>query len=409
MSTSAKGSAAALITRTEFGTAPARVRTKLGTTLLLGAAPLLIVLSLAGLAPGIIAAVVGAAVTGSLALAVTGPPTTRRAAVRLGLVDEQILIGTDNAGTADSADTVRPLSELTGLELPRTPAPETHIDPARKDLRIEGSRYLRLAFTDKTVYLVAVPESDPVAAEIIRRLRQALPGAPAEEGRAAAKPATKPSAATVDSGTPPTEPAKQQPASVADTHRPDTGKPADDRWHTEPSASPAADIRVGEAARATHRRVLSEYGAYELDPTLFLRYPGVTEITRDPVMDFHTALAEAQALATEDYPDDAGYAGRYRTAADTLRRTWIRCERDGKAAGTGYLHENDRSDLDTAAKLYNHAQATDHTGEKASYLRKAQQIIVDLEARGRVHLPRPVVAAIEAQVRLALEPGTAAS
>src|SRR5690606_3596978 len=146
-----------------------------------------------------------------------------------------------------------------------------------------------------------------------------------------------------------------------------------------------------------------------LDPILFLRYPGVTDITRDPVMDFHTALAEAQALATDRYPGDAGYAGRYRAAVDTLRRTWIRCERDGKATGTGYLDENDRSDLDTAAKLYNHAQATDHADEKASYLRKAQRIIVDLEARGRVHLPRPVVGAIEAQVRLALEPGTAAS
>lgn len=402
MSTSAKGPAAALITRTEFLTAPAQVRRTLGTILLVGAAPLLVVLTFAGSAPGIVASVVGAALTGSLALAVTGPPTTRRAAVRLGLVDEQILIGTDHAGAADSADFVRPLSELTGLEQPRTPAPETHIDPARKDLRIHGHRYLRMTFADGVVYLVAVPESDPVAAEIIRRFRAALPGVPAEE------PAAKPSAATAGPGAPGKR-VKQRSDGTAETHGPNSGQPADDRWHTAPSSSPAADIRLWEAARTTHRRVLSEYGAYELDPTLFLRYPGVTDITRDPVMDFHTALAEAQALATDEYPDDAGYAGRYRAAVDTLRRTWIRCERDGKATGTGYLHDNDRSDLDTATKLYNHAQATDHADEKASYLRKAQRIIVDLEARGRVHLPRPVVAAIEAQVRLALEPGTAAS
>ncbi|MFI1465128.1 hypothetical protein [Nocardia carnea] len=406
MRTPAKGPAAALITRTEFLTAPAQIRRTLGTVLLVGAAPLLVVLTFAGSAPGIVASVVGAAVTGSLALAVTGPPITRRAAVRLGLVDEQILIGTDNAGAAgSSADIVRPLSELAGLEQPRTPAPETHIDPARKDLRIQGHRYLRLAFADGAIYLVAVPESDPVAAEIIRRLRKALPGAPAEKGDPAEEPVKEPSAATVDSGAPGKQ--AKQPAGATDTRRRKTGEPADDRWHTAPSSSPAADIRLWEAARTTHRRVLSEYGAYELDPTLFLRYPGVTDITRDPVMDFHTALAEAQALATDEYPDDAGYAGRYRAAVDTLRRTWIRCERDGKATGTGYLHDNDRSDLDTAAKLYNHAQATDHADEKASYLRKAQQIIVDLEARGRVHLPRPVVAAIEAQVRLALEPGTA--
>ncbi|NKY58267.1 hypothetical protein [Nocardia flavorosea] len=408
MRTPAKGTAAALITRTEFLSTAARVRRTLGAILLLGAAPLLVVLTFAGLAPGIIASVVGGAVTGSLALAVTGPPTTRRAAVRLGLVDEQILIGTDNAGAADSADIVRPLSELTGLEQPRTPAPETHIDAARQDLRIQGNRYLRLTFADGAIHLVAVPESDPVAAEIIRRLREALPSASAEESVPAGEPATEASAVTVDSGAPGKR-AKQQPASTTDTTRAITGQPADDRWPSAPSASPAADIRLWEAARTTHRRVLSEYGAYELDPTLFLRYPGVTDITRDPVMDFHTALAEAQALATDAYPGDAGYAGRYRAAVDTLRRTWIRCERDGKATGTGYLHDNDRSDLDTAAKLYNHAQATDNADEKASYLRKAQRIIVDLEARGRVHLPRPVVAALEAQVRLALEPGTAAS
>ncbi|WP_280423442.1 hypothetical protein [Nocardia carnea] len=400
MSTSDKEPGAALITRTEYLTPPARVRRTVGATLLVGAAPMLIVLSLLGLAPAIVATVVGAAVTGSFALAATGPPITRRAAVRLGLVDDQILIGTDNAGTSDI---VRPLPELTGVELSRDAAPETHIDPARKDLRIQGSRYLRLAFADGVAYQVAVAESDPVATEIIRRLRKALPGA------AAGEPAPKPAAETTASGPSSTEPTAQQPMGAADTHPRETGQPATDGWRTAAGASPAADMRLWEAARTTHRRVLSEYGAYELDPTLFLRYPGVTDISRDPVMDFHTALAEAQALATDSYPDDAGYAGRYRAAVDTLRRTWIRCERDGKATGTGYLHDNDRSDLDTAAKLYNHAQATDHAGEKASYLRKAQQIIVDLEGRGRVHLPRPVIAAIEAQVRLALEPGTAAN
>lgn len=383
---------AALIARTEYLTSTARARRTIGTTLLLGAAPLLVVLSVLGLAPGIVATVVGAAVTGSLALAATGPPVTRRAAVRLGLVDEQILIGTDNAATGDPADIVRPPAELTAVELSRAAAPETRIDPARGDLRIQGNRYLRLVFADGITYQVAVPDSDPVAAEIIRRLRTSLPSAAAE------KPAAEIPAATAVSDA----------SRTADHHGPDSGEPATDR-HSPPSASPAADIRLWEAARTTHRRVLSEYGAYELDPTLFLRYPGVTDITRDPVMDFHTALAEAQALATDTYPDDAAYAGRYRSAVDTLRRVWIRCERDGKATGIGYLQENDRSDLDTAAKLYNHAQSTDQDGEKASYLRKAQQIIVDLEARGRVHLPRPVVAAIEAQVRLALEPGTAPS
>jgi hypothetical protein len=231
-------------------------------------------------------------------------------------------------------------------------------------------RYLQLIFRDDTVYNVAILEADPVAGEIMQRLVRAVPTQPR---------------------------ARQQ-------IRPPTAVDAEP-VRNAPSESPAADVRLWEAARAVHQRVLSEYGAYELDPALFLRYPGVTDITRDSVMDFHTALEEARALATETYPDDAGFAGRYRTAADTLRRQWTRCERDGKATGTSYLASEDRSDLDTAAKLYSHAQAADQPGEKASYLHKVQQIVVDLDGRGRVHLPRPVVAAIESQVRLALESG----
>ncbi|WP_345494734.1 hypothetical protein [Nocardia callitridis] len=390
------GSDAALVTRTEYVTGTARMRQVIGTALLLGALPLLVVLALLGVTPDIVVAIVGAAVTGSLGLTVFGASV--RPTVRLGLADEQVIIGIDAAHAADSSDVVRPLTELVGVELSSEAASETHVAPEYRDLRVEGCRFLRLTFVDGGPYQVAVHESDPVAEEIIRRLRKAQPQDAVEESADDISPTPSNVAA------PTADDAAAAEKTSAD--RRDAEQPTDQRWHTTPSASPAADIRLWEASRTTHRRVLSEYGAYELDPTLFLRYPGVTDITRDPVMDFHTALAEAQALATDTYPEDAAYAGRYRAAVDTLRRTWIRCERDGKATGTNYLDQNDRCDLDTAAKLYNHAQATDHAAEKTSYLRKAQQIVVDLEARGRVHLPRPVVAAIEAQVRLALEPGT---
>lgn len=358
----------ALVTRTEYPDAMTRTRRSVCAALLVSALPALFGMVIGGASPQLVTVIVGGLVTGALGWGFVGARFDRRAAVRLGLVDGQILMGTEATG-----DTVRPLADLTDVGLSAQPADETRVDPAHRDLRVQGVRYLQLTFRDGDSCHVALVDNDPVAAEIVRRLKRAVPEKPAGGG--------KPQ---------PVREEKPDPASVSTN---------------DPSASPAADVRLWEAARDVHRRVLGEYGAYELDPALYLRYPGVTDITRDHVMDFHTALAEAQALATDAYPDDAAFAGRYRKAADTLRRQWARCERDGKATGTSYLADDDRADLDTAAKLYNHAQATDQTGEKTAYLRKVQAIIVDLDGRGRVHLPRPVVAAIESQVRLALEPG----
>jgi hypothetical protein len=354
-----------LVTRTEYPHVAVRARKAIGATLLLAAVPLLAALVVAGVDPVVVMVVIGGVVSGAFTLSLVGSLASPRAAVRLGLADGQILIGTEDAN-----DVVRPLTELVDVDLSPEQSAETRIAPAERDLRVKGMRYLQLTFRDDAVYNVAILQADPVAGEIMQRLVRAVPK---------------------QTGTPTRE--RPRKAAVAE--------PAPDG----PSASPAADVRLWEAARVVHQRVLSEYGAYELDPALYLRYPGVTDITRESVMDFHTALEEAQALATETYPADAGFAGRYRSAVDTVRRQWTRCERDGKATGTSYLASEDRSDLDTAAKLYSHAQATEQPGERASYLHKVQQIVVDLDGRGRVHLPRPVVAAIESQVRLALESG----
>lgn len=374
----------ALISRTEYLDTQARIRKGVCAALVLAAVPLLIILVGSGVSPLVVMLVVGGSLTSLVAFSVAGRLTGRPAAVRLGLADGQILVGTE-----DSEDVVRPLADLVDVGLSAKESPETRIALAARDLRVKGARYLQLTFRDGVSYHVAVLEDDPVAAEILRRLRRAVPEKPRKHKpmRPAGQRGTSAGSAAAGAQEPPPE--LVEPEVVV----------------AGPSASPAADLRLWEAARVLHRRVLSEYGPYELDPALYLRYPGVTDITRDHVMDFHTALEEAQALATDRYPGDAGFAGRYRAAVDALRRQWARCERDGKATGTSYLADEDRADLDTAAKLYNHAQATDQPGEKTSYLRKVQQIVVDLDGRGRVHLPRPVVAAIESQVRLALEPG----
>lgn len=373
------GQGLALVARAEYADAATRVRKTVCAALLLGSVPLLLILVAAGVPPQVVLFVIGGLVSSSFTLGLVGSLAGSRTAVRLGLVDGQILIGTE-----DTKDVVRPLAELTDVALSAEQSPETRVAPAHRDLRVKGMRCVQLTFGDGVSYRVALLETDPVAAEILRRLEHAVPEKPRRYQR------MKPAGESVR---------------VRAEDRAENEPQAADPTVSTPSASPAADIRLWEAACAVHRRVLTEYGAYELDPALYLRYPGVTDITRDHVMDFHTALEEAQALATDSYPGDADFAGRYRSAVDVLRRQWARCERDGKATGTSYLADEDRADLDTAAKLYNHAQATDQPGEKTSYLRKVQQIVVDLDGRGRVHLPRPVVAAIETQARLALEPG----
>jgi hypothetical protein len=369
----------ALISRTEYPDAAVRIRRNVCAALLFGSLPLLLILVAVDVPPLAVVLIVGGLVSSAVTVGFIGPLGVRRAAVRLGLVDGQILIGTE-----DTHDVVRPLAELTDVGLSAEPSPETFIDTEQRDLRVKDARYLQLTFHGDDRYHVALLETDPVAAEILRRLERAVPEKPRKHR--------------------PMKPAGHREA-VTETVKERVAEPQPERVADETSASPAADARLWDAARVVHRRVLSEYGAYELDPALYLRYPGVTDITRDHVMDFHTALQEAQALATDSYPD-AGFAGRYRKAVDLLRRQWARCERDGRATGTSYLADDDRADLDTAAKLYNHAQATDHPGEKTSYLRKVQQIVIDLDDRGRVYLPRQVVAAIESQVRLALEPGS---
>jgi hypothetical protein len=96
-------------------------------------------------------------------------------------------------------------------------------------------------------------------------------------------------------------------------------------------------------------------------------------------------------------------AGRYRVAVDTLRRTWARCEADGKSAALDDLPPSTRDDLATAGKLLAHAESASYGTEKAAYLRRVQDIVTRLSERGVVHPPRQVTVAIEAAARRALE------
>lgn len=355
---------AALTARVEYTDPMMRARTAIVGSLVLLGPTLLVVLKLLDAPPAAIISVCGAALTLAFALRFLGPAASHRASVRLGIVDDHAVIGDEVIG---HQDLVRSLAEVVSVEISDTVADRTLVHPGAGVYRVAGSEYLTIGFRPRdigsstsvqTVEVAANP-SDPVAEAIIRALLDAAP----------------------TDVKPPTDP----PLSPAAT-------------------SPAADERLWGVARQIHDSVLTEYGRYEMDPALFLRYPGVTDVTRGPVMDFQIALAEAQALRTDTYPGDPVLAGRYRAAVDTLRRAWVRCEADGKSAALDDLPAAARADLTTAGKLLAHAESTTHSAEKAAYLRRVQDTVARLTDRGVLHPPLQVVAAIEAAARRALEP-----
>lgn len=331
------------------------------------------------------------------------PDPADTAPVLVGITGDEIVFGTAGHGTVS-----RPLSTLTGVHVSVEPSSSTVIDLTAGECRLAGVRFLHLRFRSSVAddhrgnavgddavrgnavggnparYNVALSESDPAAAELVRRLRAAA----AANGGALPPPASRmPTSSATPAG----------PSATPDT---ETAENAD---NTD------ADLALWTASTRIHGQVLLEYGAYELDPSLFLQFPAVTDVTREPVMDFHHALADVQALHTENYPGDPAFAQKYRDAVETLRRAWIRCERDGRAAGTSYLPAADDADLTRAAKLYRHALATDRDDERVAYLHKVTQTVADVTARGRVAPPAQTVAAIETQIRRALEPGDRAS
>lgn len=357
---------AALTARVEYTDAVMRARTAVIGVLVLLGPTLLVLLKLLDATPAVIIAASGSALTLAFVLRFFGPAAGHRASVRLGIVDDHVVIGDEVAG---HDDIVRPLADVVSVEISDTVADRTLVDPGAGVYRVAGSKYLTIAFrpsdgrpsTPVHTVEVAANDSDPVAETITRALRDVAP------------------------------------ARV----RPSAGPAASPLPHT--AASPAADERLWSTARQIHDSVLTAYGRYELDPALFLRYPAVTDVTREPAMDFQIALAEAQALRTDTYPGDPAFAGRYRVAVDTLRRTWARCEADGKSAALDDLPASARADLTTAGKLLAHAESASHGPEKAAYLRRVQDIVARLTDRGVVHPPRQVVVAIEAAARRALE------
>ena len=373
----------------------------------------LVGLNIAGVDGLLIAVVVAGLLAVSLFAAAYGR-LGERGAVLLTVDDDTVYFGDE-----DQTLVSYPLSALQSFAI-GGPAYETSSMTGRQaqQLTVLGQKYLKLTFArpqhgsdagadedvDPDLWQVAIVEGDPAAAAVIDRLRAYAPQRVSTTKNAAHKSDREKAAdrpATVSVGSmPPAHDLTDHDSSDREPTPVDLRRP-----RIADAGSEEAAQRLWEEATRRHDEVLTAYGTYELDPALLLKYPAVTDVTVEQTQTFHLALDEATALRTDAYPGNRGRADAYQQSVAALRRAWIACEKHGRRIGAGYLEPADQNALDTALKLYNHAEASSTPAEQATYYGRVRDIVTTMTDRGVLHPPEAAVAELSAVTRRALDAG----
>lgn len=252
------------------------------------------------------------------------------------------------------------------------------------DLTISGARVLTVDIDPERIgrrlsmpnqverepirWRIGVLDGDPAATEVFDRLRRTAPVLPDP-------PRTKPGAVADN-------PAETVQSDAASAMR---GPSIVD------AGSDDAARRLWEDATRRHDAVLGVYGAYELQPDLLLRFPGVTDLTRPAVQDFHRALDEAMALRTDEYPRDRARADEYLQSVNALERVWRTSEKQGCDVGTDYLATSAQDGLATALGLLREGRRSETVEEQARYYAHVHRIVTGLAENGSLHPPQPAV------------------
>ncbi|GAA1008708.1 hypothetical protein GCM10009551_090460 [Nocardiopsis tropica] len=190
-------------------------------------------------------------------------------------------------------------------------------------------------------------------------------------------------------------------AGLAQPHAAPTGRPRPSARAAAPAPKPSRRERW-DRARTRHDEVLSEYGAYELDPEMLLRFPAMWDLGAEKVMAFHDALDHAGALRTDDFPGDTARADEYAEAVTDLRAAWFAADRYARSTGVDNLAPEDARDLDRGLKLYRHAQAA-QAAERAAYLDQVVSTVDRLVDRGVITRTPALRAELESRARKAIE------
>jgi hypothetical protein len=153
------------------------------------------------------------------------------------------------------------------------------------------------------------------------------------------------------------------------------------------SSEAVAAEQAWRRARAEFQRLRAEFAAHEADPLAVLRRPALSDTTVAATARFVDAFAEAQALDTDGYPGEPHAVTHVRAvdAADRIR-----------LAG---LDPGERRTVERVVKLLTTARDSDSEPERLAAYGRARVELDRLERSGRVHLPRPARARLDAAAR----------
>ncbi|WP_134324224.1 hypothetical protein [Cumulibacter soli] len=187
------------------------------------------------------------------------------------------------------------------------------------------------------------------------------------------------------------------------TREPRASRDRDPQPHAETHASLWAQA-IGE-----HDRVLLAYGAYETDPLLLLRFPGIVDVTIDETADFFHALGEAGALRLDEFPGAGSAFESYRGSVRTLTKAWAKAEKNARGMGISALSDPDQRRISQAAKLLRHAEGAQSQLERGAYLQQARNILDKLVESGAITPPPKMLFEIQRAAGVALEAGQSES
>ncbi|KAA1029292.1 hypothetical protein FVA95_11515 [Pseudonocardia sp. EV170527-09] len=167
-----------------------------------------------------------------------------------------------------------------------------------------------------------------------------------------------------------------------------------------PALSPdaVAAEQAWRRARAEFQRLRGEFAAHEADPLAVLRRPALSDTTVAATARFVDAFAEAQALDTDGYPGEP-HAATHVRAVDAARRAWTAAVDAADRIRLAGLDPEERRTVERVVKLLTTARDSDSEPERLAAYGRARAELDRLERSGRVHLPRPARARLDAAAR----------
>lgn len=265
--------------------------------------------------------------------------------------------------------------------------------PAIGTYLVPGYRYLTLQRRDGVVAHVSLDSKNLYANIIAAALVDGTPlpelsHPPVKESQKSTKRTWRDDQGPTASQSAPTRPAARRATSTAGSPPP------------APAAAPSSaepEHLLWRRATERHDAVLLAYSPYEVDPSLLMEYPAMTDVTVPATATFIEALSDASALRSEQAPP-ASLSRAYRDAVSALEVAWSSAERHARNVGLSLLQPEDQKRLRQARKLLAHAESSTTDAERATYFQQVKTLMDDLARSGAIVEPPKIRAAISAKV-----------